>query len=401
MSPSIDATRYRQRRAALAQTLNGGLVALTAYQKVERRGDAAHPFVQESNFWYLTGIGDSDWRLIIDGRKSYLVAPAVSETQLLFEGAMSWEAAKKVSGVDEVLSMTEARELLDRLAKEHDGVYTLAPHPHEEHFGFALNPAQENLYAELNSTFHETKDIRPTLNKMRAIKTDDELKNIRQAIAVTIGAFEQVKSTISSMSHEYEIEAVLNSEFRRTGAQGHAYEPIVASGANACTLHYGHNNDLLLANGLVLIDAGALVGGYAADITRTYATGTPTARQIQVYEAVESAHHKIIALLGPGLSVKEYHEKVDTIMKDALKALGLLNAPDDYRKYFPHAISHGLGLDVHDSLGAPTQFEPGMVLTVEPGIYIQEEGIGVRIEDNILITKEGHENLSASLSTSL
>ena len=175
----------------------------------------------------------------------------------------------------------------------------------------------------------------------------------------------------------------------------------MASGKNALTLHYSKNNDSLPKNGLVLIDAGARYKGYCTDITGTYAIGASTERQKAVHAAVEKAHHAIIALLGPGKSVKEYHEQVDAIMIDALKSLGLYNKPEDYRKYFPHAISHGLGIDVHDPLGNPTHFQPGMVLTVEPGIYIPEEKIGVRIEDDILITQTGIENLSGDLPTGL
>jgi Xaa-Pro aminopeptidase len=206
------------------------------------------------------------------------------------------------------------------------------------------------------------------------------------------------------MVYEYEIEAAFTHAFRSNGATGHAYDPIVAGGKNACTLHYNDNNMALPKNGLVLMDIGARVGGYAADITRTYAIGTPTQRQKDVHAAVESAHHAIITLLRPGASVIEYHDSVDAIMKEALIGLGLMQSVDDtkaYRTYFPHAVSHGLGIDVHDGLGRPETFQPGMVLTVEPGIYIPSEGIGVRIEDDILITDTGHRNLSAALPTSL
>ena len=152
------------------------------------------------------------------------------------------------------------------------------------------------------------------------------------------------------------------------------------------------------------MDVGATVDGYAADITRTYAKGTPTNRQREIHQAVEAAHHDIIKLLEPELPVEEYIRSVDARMKQALKDVGLLKDEGDnetYRKYFPHAISHGLGIDVHDSLGGARYFEPGMVLTVEPGIYIPEEGIGVRIEDDILITKTGYQNLSGKLATTL
>lgn len=149
----------------------------------------------------------------------------------------------------------------------------------------------------------------------------------------------------------------------------------------------------------MLLDIGARVGGYAADITRTYAIGKPTKRQAQVHAAVAEAQAQIIALIEPLIGIEEYHRQVDVIMKRALMSLGLIaNEQDDkYRTYFPHAISHGLGIDVHDALGRPNHLREGTVLTVEPGIYIPEEGIGVRIEDDILVTAKGKRNLSAKL----
>ncbi len=149
------------------------------------------------------------------------------------------------------------------------------------------------------------------------------------------------------------------------------------------------------------MDVGAFYGGYAADISRTYVKGEPTKRQAAVHQAVEVAHHRIIKLIEPMLSVEEYQRSVDKIMKEALDSIGLQSDDTGLRKYFPHAISHGLGIDVHDSLGAPKYFETNMVLTVEPGIYIPEENIGVRIEDDILVTANGRKNLSAALSTGL
>ena len=149
------------------------------------------------------------------------------------------------------------------------------------------------------------------------------------------------------------------------------------------------------------MDVGARVDGYAADITRTYAVGEPTKRQVAVHTAVQTAHQRIINLLRPGLELATYLQQVDEIMQQALQSLGLLKTPEDYRRYFPHAISHGLGVDVHASLGQQRYIEAGMVLNVEPGIYIPQENIGVRIEDDILITDKGRRNLSQKLATHL
>jgi len=195
----------------------------------------------------------------------------------------------------------------------------------------------------------------------------------------------------------------MNTKLFRSHNATHAYEPIVASGAHAVTLHYVANSGKLSAKDLLLLDIGARVNGYCADITRTYSLN-PSKRQVDIHTAVVRAHTRIIKLLGPNLAVHDYINDVDEIMKDALIEVGLLNDRSDtdtYRRYFPHAVSHGLGIDVHDSLGAPTYFRPGMVVTVEPGIYIPEEGIGVRIEDDILITTKAAQNLSRRLSTDL
>jgi Xaa-Pro aminopeptidase len=169
-------------------------------------------------------------------------------------------------------------------------------------------------------------------------------------------------------------------------------------------LHYVQNDAKLKKRELLLLDIGARARGYAADITRTYAFSEPTKRQQMVHEAVRRAQKQIIELLQPNLLLEQYHRDVRRIMSDVLMELGLMKDgrdEDNLRKYFPHAASHGLGVDVHDSLGAPRMLEPGMVLTVEPGIYIPEEEIGVRIEDDILITPKGRENLSGRLSTEL
>ena len=397
----MNARFFMSNRQRLQQSLVPGVVVIAGHTAMQRSNDTS-TFEQEANFWYLTGIEAADWRLIIEGKKSWLVAPDIDEIHRVFEGGLSPDEAKKISGVNGVFTHNEAKNLLDTLAKKHQVVATIGKDLRAKHYNFALNPAPVLLLRELKKRFDEVYDCRLELTKLRAIKQPEEIKAIKHAIQLTVGAFELVKANTSRYQYEYQVEADFTNIFRGSGAKGHAYDPIVASGKNACTLHYIQNQDFVKPEELLLIDIGARVQGYAADITRTYAIATtPTDRQKAVHGAVESAHKEIIGLLKPGLSVVEYQKKVDKIMKSKLEQLGLLKKPEDYRKYFPHAISHGLGIDVHDALGRPDTFQEGMVLTVEPGIYIPEEGIGVRIEDDILITKTGHENLSAALPTSL
>lgn len=388
-------------RQALFNTAVADMYIFAGNILVQRSNDASYAFEQEANFWYLTGIDTAGWRLVIQKGKSTLVAPDVDEVHQTFDGSLSHKAAKEMSGVDEVLSYQQAEELLSGLKDFDQKVATLGEDPRKEHYDFALNPGPVNLLNELQELFGEVNDCRKTLATLRAIKSSDEIDLIRSAIKITTEAFELVRNSIHQYSFEYEIEADFSSYFRKTGAHGHAYDPIVAAGKNAVTLHYTKNADSIVPGALVLIDIGVRYKGYAADITRTYGHGEVSERYRAVHLAVETAHHKIIDLLEPGLNVKAYFDKVDQIMLAALNDLGLLKDKGDYRKYFPHSVSHGLGIDVHDSLGGPDEFKPGMVLTVEPGIYIPEEGIGVRIEDDILITQMGHENLSDGLPTSL
>jgi Xaa-Pro aminopeptidase len=394
---------FSHNRHEIVKKLDEGLVVLTAYTRLQATNDSAHKFIQEANFWYFSGIEDPDWSLIIDGSSghSWLIKPDIDSIHTVFDGGISDEEAKRISGVDTVVNTHEGLTILRQLSKKHSIVHSINLPPHAEHFNFSLNPSIVKNWSNLERIFNAVHDCRKDIAKLRAIKQDSEVKMIQKAIDITIEAFKEVKTSLPSYRNEFEIEAKFGYTMRMSGADGHAYDPIVACGINACTLHYGHNNSPLRARELVLMDIGASVNGYAADITRTYARGTPTKRQLEVHGAVERAHHRIIALIAPLLPVADYQRSVDEIMSDALKEVGLYSGEESLRRYFPHAVSHGLGIDVHDSLGSPHHFEAGMVLTVEPGIYIPEERIGVRIEDDILVTATGHRNMSAKLSTGI
>ena len=397
----LPASVFIERRKKAIQAVKGVPLFITAFEAVQQTNDAAAPFIQESHFFWLTGITEPGWQLVVEPDKSTLLAPGKSDIQRIFDGGLSADTAKQISGVDEVIEVAVQDNLLTELKSSYQTIYTIFKHPHSQYFDFALNPATTTLKKKLMKHFKTVEDCRVQLARLKAIKTNQEIDLIKQAIAISVKGFEALKTALPDSKFEYQAEAELNYVFRHEGAEGHAYQPIVATGKNACTLHYIENNDTLPENGLLLVDAGARVGGYAADITRTYAIGAPGPREKAVHTEVEKAHNAIISLIKPGVSFKKYHTEVDRIMHQALANLDLLKTNEDYRTYFPHAISHGLGIDVHDSLGGPATFLAGMVLTVEPGIYIPEEGIGVRIEDDILITETGHENLSQALPTSL
>ncbi len=389
-------------RQKLASGLNGALVVLAAYTGLQKQNDTAFQFQQEANFLYLTGIEQPDWLVIVDGStgEEWLVMPEIDAVHKVFDGSLDAPRATEISGIKKVVSHDEGMSLLRLLAKKHSMVYTIDNPPYADHFSFSLNPALGTNKKMLERTFISVTDCQKELAKLRAIKQPEEIKAIQKAINLTIDGFELVKKMLPSARYEYELEAEFTYHFKRNGGADHAYDPIVASGQNACTLHYVENDARLSSKQLILMDVGARVNGYAADITRTYQKGVASKRQKEIHGAVQAAHHGIIELIEPGLPVEEYISRVDARMKTALKEVGLSqNDNDTYRKYFPHAISHGLGIDVHDSLGGARYFEEGMVLTVEPGIYIPEEKIGVRIEDDILITSNGYRNLSSKLST--
>ncbi|HAC56108.1 TPA: hypothetical protein DCF80_01280 [Candidatus Saccharibacteria bacterium] len=393
---------YQKNRRALLDKIGGGaLVVITGYGEVQRTHDAASWFEQEANFWYLTGVELPDWWLVLDGTHGteWLVSPEISDTQAVFDGSFSPETIKSGSGIKTIIERDEAVRRLRQLIKHHSIVYTTEqPSYLREHGHFQLNSAQAELKKTLERTFQTVQLCNRELAELRTIKQPEETTAIQAAIDVTIGAIEAMKQNLSGAKYEYELDAILTQAIRSKGAR-HAYDPIVASGINACTLHYVKNQGRLSKKELVLLDVGARVNGYAADISRTYSLGTPTKRQHAVHDAVREAQERCINLLKPGLSLQEYQAECEHIMKTALTSLKL--STERYREYFPHAMGHGLGVDVHDNLVGHSSLRPGMVLTVEPGIYIRDEQIGVRIEDDILITENGFKNLSARLSTEI
>jgi Xaa-Pro aminopeptidase len=206
---------------------------------------------------------------------------------------------------------------------------------------------------------------------------------------------------LSKYEYEYQLEADISRGFRTRGASGHAFEPIVAGGVRACTLHNVANNSALAANELIVLDVGAEVEHYAADITRTVNPGSSSPRQLAVLDAVQDAQNYAAGLMKPGILLGDYEQRVEHYIGKKLQELGLIKAITStaVRHYYPHASSHFMGLNVHDAGDYSQPLQPGMVLTVEPGIYITEEAIGVRIEDDVLITVDGARMLSNKLAT--
>lgn len=403
----FDSSFFKENRERLKGLFTGTApIVLTANGLLQRNNDATYSFRQDSNFWYLTGLEDPDIILVIDKSKEYLIVPGRSDSREAFDGHLDVEALQKRSGIQEVLDEKSGWKQLDaRLKKVHHVATLAAPAAYVDAHGFYTNPARRRLVRlvkQANPNL-ELLDLRPHLTRMRSIKQDQELAAIKQAIALTANTLKKLqKKGFQKYTHEYQLEADITAGFRKSGS-GHAYTPIVAAGSNACTLHYVSNNAEIPADGLVLLDVGAEISNYAADITRTYAVNEPTKRQLQVWEAVSAVQQYAFDLLKPGVLMQEYEKQMEHYMGEKLRELGLIKTieHDAVRKYYPHATSHFLGLDVHDIGDYERPLEAGMVLTVEPGIYIPEEGIGIRIEDDVLITETGIEVLSDNLPRDL
>ncbi len=397
---------FAANRERLQQTLDSQLIVLAAHGLLQRSADTTFPFRQDSNFWYLTGLEEPDYVLVINGTSTFLIEPRRAEHRDQWDGAVDKRQLKARSGIKEIEEFHDGWLRLDKLLKKYKKVHTIAPaEAYYEHFGFYANPARAALLEALGKHRKlEIVDIRKNLARQRQVKQAEELKALNGAIKITADTLAKIQRKLSSYRTERELMADITREFIRRGAAGHAYQPIIAGGRRAATIHYINNDQPLAADEFVLIDAGAELHNYSADITRTYVLSPPTRRQRAVYEAVLRVHTAAIALLKPGVKMREYEKQVDHIMAQELKRLKLLDDAGDkqkLKKYYPHLASHFLGLDTHDAADYDMPLSVGMVLTVEPGIYIPEEDIGVRIEDDILITADGAQILSDNLPRTL
>lgn len=393
----------RNRAAFCAQLPPNSFVAIAGFTSMQGANDMAAPFNQEGNFWYLTGIEEPDWQLLIDvdSGEEWLVSPRRAFSRQMFDGVVTPEQATARSGVKNIVDKKEGAAILKRLLGSKKQAHTVKPLALRL-YGIVPNPASARLAVSLKGV--EVVDQRVALSRLRAIKQPEELVELRAAIDMTIDGFAAVMAQLKNCRTEYEVDAILTGEFRRKGFT-HGFEPIIASGANACVMHWPLPKDPIKQDDWLLMDIGAKRDRYSADITRTLPIGNPSVRHIAVYEAVQRMHAYFFESLHEGVDVKTCITNAYTYVGEELKKLGVISTIklDDTSvfRFMPHAISHGLGVDVHDSLGNPKLFKENMVLTVEVGAYIPEEGIGVRLEDDVRITKDGAENLSGRLPIEL
>ncbi len=406
---------FKLNRKRFTEALEPGAVAIFhANDLMPRNGDAYHKFRQNSDLFYLSGLDQEEVVLVLfpdcvnEAWREVVFTKRTDEHIAIWEGEKYTKAqVQEISGVQTVFWLEEMDRVLTDLIILSKVIYLNGNE--NPRFRSPIQYKDLRFLEEVKRTFpfHRIERSQPILKHLRMIKSKHEIAAIQKAIDLTEKGFRRVLEFTTPGVMEYEVEAEIIHEFIRNGATGHAYEPIIASGSNACVLHYLNNNQRCENGDLLLMDFGAEYANYAADMTRTIpVNGQFTKRQKKVYNAVLKVMKESIQMLRPGTTVDKYHQEVGKIMQSELIGLGLLDKTDVknqskanplYKKYFMHGTSHHLGLDVHDIGNFFVDIQPGMVFTCEPGIYIREEGLGIRLEDDILVTSDNPINLMKNI----
>ncbi|QFR43688.1 aminopeptidase P N-terminal domain-containing protein [Sulfurimonas xiamenensis] len=416
----IKESEYKKRRDLLAKKmLNNSVGIIFSAEYTTRSHDTQHPFRQDSNFYYLTGFKEDNAVLVfIKTKNKYKTALFVQKKDELLElwtgKRLGEKEAKKRFQVDEVYTSDEFKKRFKSFVKN-----------------------KKNIYCEVNSKKQEFKkilklvkdfknryDITQIVQKMRLFKSPAEIELIKESIAITAKAHHRAMCLNKRNKYEYELQAEIEHEFKINSAYSDAYTSIVACGNNANTLHYIENDKPMIDKELILIDAGCEHNYYASDITRTIpVNGRYTQPQKELYNLVLNTQLKIINMIKPGVKRTHLQEIAEKMLTKGMVELGILKG--DYKKlikqqkhkrYYPHGIGHWMGIDVHDpapykdTKNQEISLQKGMVLTIEPGLYIDKNdksvpkkyrGIGIRIEDDILVTKDGAQNLSNAIVKSI
>lgn len=403
-SPAPAALYVTNRKNLIQQLLPNSIIILESNDVMPTNADGIMGFKQNNDLLYLSGIDQEETILIIfphakDPRmREILFIKETNEHIAIWEGAkLTKQQALEISGIKTVYWTHEFSTVLKSLMIEAEYVYVST----NEHTRRAseVETRNQRLIQWLKKEYpvHQYRRLAPIISRLRSIKHPLEIKMIQQACDITEKGFRRLLSFVKPGVTEYEIEAELLHEFVRNRSRGFAYGPIIASGFNSCVLHYVENNQVCQDGDVLLLDVGAEYGNYASDLTRVIPiNGKFSQRQKTVYNAVLRVQRQAIQMLKPGNTLKQINDEVGLLIEKELVDLGLLSMQDiksqnpeqpAYKKYFMHGTSHFLGLDVHDVGYFNEPLQPGMVLTCEPGIYIREENLGIRIENDILVTE--------------
>jgi Xaa-Pro aminopeptidase len=401
--PPLPPGFYKNNRQCVVGEMEQNSIAiLTSHDEYPRSGDTTFPFKQNAELLYLCGIDQEETTLVIapwhhdpTKREILFIKNPSPEMVVWYGHRLTKEKAAEISGIENVMFTDNLENTLHDVILYSQNIYLHFP---ENPRMKVKHPTQEfRLIKKLRKEYplHSYKRLAPILYPLRMVKQTEEFVALRKACEITHKAFLHAVKAIKPDIYEYEIEAELIYEMIKSGATGYSFAPIVASGADTCILHYITNDKKMQDGDLLLIDFGAEYANYAADITRTVpVNGKFTPRQKQVYHAVLDIYKETIPLFKPGMTIHKINNYVFKRMEDEMIKLGLFtdeevkNQPKDkplFKKYFMHNTSHFIGLDVHDVGQREIVFQSGMVLSCEPGIYIAEEGIGVRLETNVVV----------------
>ncbi len=382
------------------------MILLNSNDIMPTNADGTMSFRQNNDIFYLSGIDQEESILAIfpdhPDRKmrEILFLKETNENIAIWEGEKyTKERANETSGIHTVLWLQDFPATLHALMTEAEAVYLNTNEHTRAVIEVGTRDARFIQSLRQQYPLHEYKRIAPIMSHLRAVKSELEIEQLQHACKITNQAFRRVLNFVKPGVMEYEIEAEFLHEFIRNRSKGFAYTPIIASGANACVLHYIENKAECQDGELILFDVGAEYANYNADMSRTIpVNGRYTKRQKDVYNAVRRVMKASMQMLRPGNTIPDYHKEVGKLMESELINLGLLDKtdvknqhPDQplYKKYFMHGTSHHIGLDVHDTGNVYRKMEPNMVFTVEPGIYIREEGIGIRLENDVVVQEDG------------
>ncbi|MFZ9781948.1 MAG: aminopeptidase P N-terminal domain-containing protein [Bacilli bacterium] len=409
----MDAKEYSQRREKLFQhMMEQSIVIMFAGGLIKSSADATYPFVINKNFYYLTGIEQENSVLVMlktpTTNKTYLFIDETDDTKTRWVGKkLDVETAVKTSGIHDIFMKSMFTTRLNEMMLDTNG-YGKITHAYldleklliingEYLTSQAYGDLLKQQYAQLT-----IENLYPIITKLRMIKSAKEVAMIRQAIQGTAYGLQSIRKHLKPGLYEHQIEALFQYAIKEYGNMGLAFDTIIASGKNAVVLHYPNPKDKIVDGALVLCDLGASTQQYRGDITRTYPANRKfNPLQKQIYEIVLKANQLIIQMAKPGLRIVDLQQAALKFLADAAVKEGLIKTPEDIGQLYYHNIGHHLGLDTHDPMSRELPLEPGCVITVEPGLYIKELGIGVRIEDNILITEKGCENLSIDIPKSV
>jgi len=388
----------KRRQELLSRLSDNAVVIVSSNSEQKRNSDVNYPFRPDSSFWYLTGFTEPDAIAVFSKKNYSIFLRPKDKTKEIWNGKrLGVKSATKVLLADNAYSIDDFLKTIHKLIDKNNLVYF---------DDFSTNKLNENITSILANV---AKSLNPVISEMRLIKDSNEIQNMQTAANLAAKAHMTAMTKVSPGLYEYHVAAEIDAEFR-TGNSDHAYPPIVASGKNSCILHYTENNKILNDGDLLLIDAGCESLGYASDITRTFPiNGRFSKAQKQIYQIVLSAQKSAIASIKPGEKVNTPHEIACDIISRELTKLGIMKELNNLSEFYMHKTGHWLGLDVHD-VGEYEidndfrDFEEGMVTTVEPGIYIRKNdkidskywNIGIRIEDDVLVTKDGNHVLSKS-----